>query len=94
MLSSTIVPQAVDRASADMAHAELTSFLDSRNPGAVTKQLDKVLSLDVQLESLDLQKTSSLVADFLHSKGKRLAADFLQAQDATLERSFLVLYCA
>jgi hypothetical protein len=26
--------------------------------------------------------------------GKRLAADFLQVQEAKLERSFLVLYCA
>jgi hypothetical protein len=26
--------------------------------------------------------------------GKKLAADFLEAKDATLERSFLVLYCA
>lgn len=30
----------------------------------------------------------------LQNKGRKLAADFLHALDATLERSFLVLYCA
>merc|ERR1712093_531540 len=46
------------------------------------------------LKTPDLQKTTTVVEDFLDNTGKKLAADFLQVPEAKLERSFLVLYCA
>lgn len=66
MSSPRIELQAVDRTSADLAHTELTRFVDLRNPGVVGAQRDKVFFLDAYLKSSDLQKTNSLVADFLN----------------------------
>ena len=40
---------------ADAAYAEVAKFMELRNLGVVHKQLDKVLSLDDYLNSLDLQ---------------------------------------
>jgi len=94
MVSSKIARQSVDLAVADAAHAELTKLVESRGSGAVGKQLDTVLHFDQYLKTPDLQKTTTVVEDFLDNTGKKLAADFLQVPEAKLERSFLVLYCA
>jgi len=94
MAAPKIALQPVDRAVADAAHAELTEFVNLRNPGVVDKRPDTVLNFDKYLKPPELQKTTAVVRDFLDNTGKKLAADFLQVQEAKLERSFLVLYCA
>lgn len=65
MVSPSIALQRVDRAVADAAHAELTKFVDLRNPGVVDKRPDMVLNFDKYLMTPDLQKTTALVKDFL-----------------------------
>jgi hypothetical protein len=65
MALSRIVLQAIDCKAADLVHAEITKFVNVRNPGIVEKQHDKALSLDHHLKSTDLEKTSVLVLDFL-----------------------------
>ena len=65
MVSSKIARQSVDLAVADAAHAELTKLVESRGSGAVGKQLDTVLHFDQYLKTRDLQKTTTVVEDFL-----------------------------
>jgi hypothetical protein len=65
MPSTTVVSQAVDRAAADAAHAELVKFVDMRSPGVVDKRIDAVLNFEGYLKTLDMQKTNALLADFL-----------------------------
>jgi hypothetical protein len=65
MPSSKVVPQAVGREAADAAHAEITDYIELRSSGVVQQQLDKVLDLNTFLNSPGLQKTNTLVVDFL-----------------------------
>jgi hypothetical protein len=65
MPSSTVESQAVDRTTADAAHAELAKFVDARSPGVVDKRMDTVLNFDGYLKTPDMQKTNALVVDFL-----------------------------
>jgi hypothetical protein len=65
MPSSRVVAQAVGRAAADAAYAELVSFVNARSPGVVEKQLDIVQNFDGYLKTPDLKKTNMLVVDFL-----------------------------
>jgi hypothetical protein len=65
MVSPRIALQPVDRAVADAAHAELAKFVDLRSPGVVDKRLDIVLNFDNYLKTPDLQKTNTVVEEFL-----------------------------
>ncbi|KAH8586157.1 hypothetical protein B0O99DRAFT_84397 [Bisporella sp. PMI_857] len=94
MASLKIVSRAIGREAADLSYEEIANFVNVRNSGVVKKQRDKALYLDDHLKSTDLEKTSALVADFFSSTGRKLAAEFFYAQNATLQKSFLVLYCA
>ena len=65
MVSSKIARQSVHLAVADAAHAELTEFVNLRNPGVVDKRPDTVLNFDKYLKPPELQKTTVVVRDFL-----------------------------
>jgi hypothetical protein len=65
MVSPNIALQIVDRAVSDAAHAELTEFVDLRNPSVVDKLPDMVLNFDRYLKPPDLQTTTAMVQDFL-----------------------------
>ena len=65
MHSSSVVSQAVDRRAADAAHAKLANFVRLRSPGVMEKQMDMVLNFDGYLKTPGMQKTNTLVADFL-----------------------------
>jgi len=65
MPSSTVVSQAINHTAADAAHAELAKFVDVRNPGVVDKRIDMALDFDGYLKTPDMQKTNTLLADFL-----------------------------
>jgi hypothetical protein len=82
-MTASRIAAAVDRASADAAHAEITAFTQSRHPNVVNKQFDKVLSLNGFLN--EMPKTQVLVTDFLEVR--TAFQSFLQVHSLTFYRT-------
>ncbi|KAF4630813.1 hypothetical protein G7Y89_g7324 [Cudoniella acicularis] len=79
--------KSVDPIAADIVYVELARFVESRSPGVVDKKPDTAVDFKHYLKTLDLKETNIL------NEGKRLAVEFLDIEDARLERSFVMLYC-